>query len=78
MSTGSDCSLLDDCPPWDWLVETIVLGGWLEGPRVDVVGAPYDGGVGVLHQFISPIIVADSSDSWPHSSFASCTSTSLG
>jgi hypothetical protein len=59
MTAGSGCSLLDDGPLWVWLVETAVLGGRLEDPRADFVGAPCDGGVGVLHKFISPFIIGD-------------------
>jgi hypothetical protein len=62
MTVGSGCSLLEDCPAWDWLVETAVLGGRLEDPGADVAGVPCDGGVGVPHSFISPIIIAASSD----------------
>jgi hypothetical protein len=78
MTAGSGYSLLEDCSAWDWLVETAVLGGPLEDPRADVIGVPCDGGVGVPHRFISPIIVAASSDNWPCSSPASYTLTSLG
>jgi hypothetical protein len=62
MTTGSGCSLLEDCLTWDWLVEIVVLGGRLEDPRADIVGIPCDGGIGVPHRFISPIIVTASLD----------------
>jgi hypothetical protein len=62
VTAGSDCSLLEDCPAWDWLVETVVPGGRLEDPGADIVGVPCNGSVGVPHRFISPIIVAASSD----------------
>jgi hypothetical protein len=62
MTAGFGCSLLEDCPAWDWLVETAVLGGWLEDPAIDVIGVPCDSGVGVPHRFMSPIIVVASSD----------------
>jgi hypothetical protein len=78
MTAGSDCSLLVDCPTWDWLVETAVLGGRLEDPRADFVGVLCDGGVAIPHRFISPIIVVASSVRWSRSSPASCTPTSLG
>jgi hypothetical protein len=54
--------LLEDCPAWDWLVETVVPGGRLEDPGADVIGVPCDGGVDVLQRFISSIIVTASSD----------------
>jgi hypothetical protein len=60
---GSGCSLLEDCLAWDWLVETVVLGGQLEDLGADIVDVPCDGGVGLPHRFISPIIVAASLDS---------------
>jgi hypothetical protein len=62
MNAGSGYSLLEDCPAWDWLVETAFLGGRLEDPGADVIGVPCDGDVGVLHRFMSPIIVAASLD----------------
>jgi hypothetical protein len=62
MTVGSGCSLLEDCLAWDWLVETAVLGGRLEDPGADIAGVPCDGGVGVLHSFISLIIATASSD----------------
>jgi hypothetical protein len=62
MTVGSGCSLLEDCLAYDWPFETAVLGGRLEDPRADVVGVPCNGGIGVPHKFISPIIVAANSD----------------
>jgi hypothetical protein len=62
MIVGFDCSLLEDCLPWDWLVETIVLGGRLEDLGADVISVPCDGGIGVLHRFMLPIIVIASSN----------------
>jgi hypothetical protein len=58
VTVGFGCSLLEDCPAWDWLVETAVPGGRLEDLGADVVGVPCDSGIGVSHRFISPIIVA--------------------
>jgi hypothetical protein len=78
MTAGSGCSLLEDYLPWDSLVKTAVSGGRLEDPREDVVAVPYDRGVGILHRFMSPMIVVASSINWPRSSLASCTPTSLG
>jgi hypothetical protein len=78
MTTGFDYSLLEDCPGWDWLVETAVPGGRLEDPGADVIGVPCNGGVGVSHRFISPIIIVASSDNLPCSSPTSYTPTSLG
>jgi hypothetical protein len=47
MTTGFGCSLLEDFPAWDLLVETAVPGGRLKDPGEDVVGIPCDGGVDV-------------------------------